>query len=394
MAAASRVSDHDVCHVSSAVFGKHGEQVNIDWKALRFVGDELIWEVRHILSDFYGEGEENSVFELHKIIKNNFSVVKAVLTNLGFEFWRVFTPSRKALAGNNAYYVQNGVKDELMTDEYTCTTLGVIVWLAVWSRSRQKQTDRERARGMLEAFFGAALCVPEFLHRRLCIRHDNVFNDCVERNAQEAPCKHVRYLMRDVADSIEAWKWDAFVEFFIDVLLDESCDAVTGLGNSLVREVAFYIHAKVKTMDSSDHLRNMRGFSARTKRRRVDADFRTALASLAVSSDLRPNDAARFSQLCSTTTATDALLENIKAQRFASKELMTCMGVVLLADDGSGHGKPKENTIMSLVFDAEAGQQSMVSNPYNRPTTLPPCPRFAHAWCAEFWRVTDNDHTG
>jgi len=230
MAAASRVSDHDVCHVSSAVFGKHGEQVNIDWKALRFVGDELIWEIRHILSDFYGEGEENSVFELHKIIKNNFSVVKAVLTNLGFEFWRVFTPSRKAFAGNNAYYVQNGVKDELMTDEYTCTTLGVIVWLAVWSRSRQKQTDRERARAMLEAFFGAALCVPEFIHRRLCIRHDTLFNDCVERNAQEAPCKHVRYLMRDVADSIEAWKWDAFVEFFIDVLLDESCDAVTGLG--------------------------------------------------------------------------------------------------------------------------------------------------------------------
>ena len=72
-----------------------------------------------------------------KSYKNNFTVVKAVLTNLGFELWRVFIPSRKnAFAGNRAYYVQNGVKDELMTDEYACTTLGVIVWLAVWSRSR------------------------------------------------------------------------------------------------------------------------------------------------------------------------------------------------------------------------------------------------------------------
>ena len=66
---------------------------------------------------------------------------------------------------------------------------------------------------MLEAFFGAALCVPEFIHRRLRIRHDTLFNDCVERNSQVHPCMHVRYLKRDVGASIESWKWNAFVAF-------------------------------------------------------------------------------------------------------------------------------------------------------------------------------------
>ena len=96
------MSGHGVCHAASVVFGKHGEQVEIHWKALRFAGDELVWDVRHILSDFFGEGEDNSVCERYSVVKKNFAVVKAVLTKLGFEVWRVFTPYRKAFAGDKA----------------------------------------------------------------------------------------------------------------------------------------------------------------------------------------------------------------------------------------------------------------------------------------------------
>ena len=159
MARPTQASDHVVVAVKSSAFGRTGQETTIDFKAIRFtIDDTVYWEMRHVLADFYCETQEmDTSFETSKIVKKQFDGVKNMLEELGQNLWSVVLPSRKAFMAKKDFYVANDVKEEKIQEEWLITTFGLIVWLCVWSFTRQTNSDKERARAMQEALFGTLL---------------------------------------------------------------------------------------------------------------------------------------------------------------------------------------------------------------------------------------------
>ena len=127
------------------------------------------------------------------------------------------------------------------------------------------------------------------------------------------------------------------------------------LANALPKEIAFYCNCGVLAREEADPLKSARQFNGPGgKRRRIDPEFKEALVNLSVSDTTKPNTAATFTGTCTPQTATDCIVKALKSSKLACQEQMRCTGAVCMADDSSGHGKPSESTLMSIIFDGNA----------------------------------------
>ena len=143
------------------------------------------------------------------------------------------------------------------------------------------------------------------------------------------------------------------------MVLDTSCDAFAPVGNRLIREISYNVNAKVHGTLAADPLRDMVAFYTKTgKRRRVDEDFKHSVSHLSTSSELKPMEVCKQTNICSKASGVEYKVNSVKASRLASKRTLSCEGVVIMADDSSGHGKPSESTLLSLIFDAEKNKMS------------------------------------
>ena len=278
------------------------------------------------------------------------------------------------------FYIASDVDPDKVQDEYYISTLGLIVWLCVWSFSRQTGADKERARAMQEALFAALLHPQTWFYDSLAARHTAALAECEFQTTSGQPCRCVKYLMKDISNELADWRWSHFQTFLVDILFDNSCASYCALANRLPKEIAFYCDCGILAREEADPLKSARQFNGPGgKRRRIDPEFKDAIVKLSVSDATKPNTAASFTGTCSAKTATDCIVKGLKSSKLACQNQMRCTGAVCMADDSSGHGKPSESTLMSIIFDGNAKLtavgQPVVFNPHHDSCThrVPDC---------------------
>ena len=262
MARPTYPSDHTTVVIKSSVFGKTGLQTSIGLKAMRYIIDDTVyWEMRHVLDDFYGENDLNGTWETSKVVKKQFDGVKHMLEELGFNMWDVVVPSRKAYESKQAFYIAHDVKPTRVQNEWQISTLGLIVWLCVWSYTRQTNADKERARAMQEAFFAALLHPPTWFSDTILRRHSSALEDCNLQSTPGQPCRCVKYLTKDLDTDLAGWRWAEFQTFLVDLLYDNSCASYCALANRIPKEIAFYCDAGVLMKEQADPIKTARQFN-------------------------------------------------------------------------------------------------------------------------------------
>ena len=308
------------------------------------------------------------------MVKKSFGSVNMVLEENGFKFWEEVCPSARAFNANREGLLGKGIKEELVREEWSMSTIAVIVWLATWSRQRHKLVEQQQAAALLETFFGQFLDPADYFYDKLVSQYDREMNDCIVRNSQQTPCRHLRYEMRHISNSYKNWHWAEFVELLTTLVIERDCDACAPIGRRLVMDVGLHIDGNLLKEAAADSLKDSWVYKTPAgKRRRVDEDFKLALSGLGTPDGDKMNDVARFTDMCSARTAYGASFSMVKARRLAAQRELTCQGVVIVADDSSGHGKPAESTLISLVHDGVAnftahGQPQVLSmRPYEHP---------------------------
>jgi hypothetical protein len=343
-----------------------GHVVKVNWKAWRYNTKEVFFEVRSVLDDFF-EKDETS-WETARVLKKQMGIVKEVFEMLGLKFWGEFLPNHKSYISNKDVFDNESVPTKFIRNEFSVSTLGLVVWLAVWSENRKGRFDKDKLRAMLNAFFTLELDPSSFFFDRLVSKYDAEFDACSLRTDQIMPCRCLRYEMQHIENTYKNWRWYDFITLVVGTICDTTCDAFVPVGNRLVREVAFMANVRIQGATAADPLRDMVAFYTNTgKRRRIDEDFKQDVSHLSTSSELKPMEVCKQTGICAKTGIKEYKLEAVKSMRLASQRTLTCEGVTILADDSSGHGKPSESTLLSLIFDAEKNKmtpgQPMVSIP-------------------------------
>ena len=352
MAQPHQLDSRDVVFLDSMVYSRNGEQVKITVKAWRYQGGPIVYEVRTLLQDFF---VALTHWETARVVNTQMKGVYNRLEDLGVKFHDVFIPSRKAFDVNPEHYKQRGVVEEYVRSEYGVTTLGVIVWLTTWAALRHTNEEKERARAMLEAFLSHNVdCNPFFLSR-IHAKNDTLYNDCERRTSQMHACRCVRYMLRNVADSRENWSWRDFTDMLVDIMFNRDCVVYGPLANKLFHALACYHVAGMDKFQAADVLKRSKVLTTPLgKKRRLDGDFKLALGELTVDSGIKPTTVVKFLDMGSPHVAQNSQYQQVKTTQWCARRSLTCEGVVCMADDGSMHGKPAENTSMSLVWDARA----------------------------------------
>ena len=244
-----------------------------------------------------------------------------------------------------------------MRDEYQCSTLGLLAWLAAWSLCRHSDAEKEQCRAMLEALLCFHAPADKFLMSRCVEKFAADMELCPHMTNSNQPCRDVRYCLRSLPLLIENFN---FVFFFAETFgelwrPDCDCIALRPLAMSYFKNVADHIDASVKAMGHADPLKDIRVLKTENgKRRRVDEDWRRAVAKVNVQSGIHAAQTAKFQDIAEPKTIYDTIVGELKAQRVAARETMQFDNVVGMAEDGSGHGKPAESTLLSIIWDAEA----------------------------------------
>ena len=309
------------------------------------------WEVRSVLECFYEEGIK---WGTHRTTSKHMGVVTRCLADMGLEFWQHFTPSHFAYTCNSAFYDHKGVDKTHMREDYSCTTRGLIVWLAVWAQSRHYMNEKEKARAMLEALFGTAICDGYFLYDKLVADYDREFDECIMRNSQRQPCDHVRYDLRHIGSTESTFTWRSFVDMFVGLAFETDCLALDLLWVRLVYKTSVLVDQDLDRRNTSilrkDYTPMM---TVNGKRRRVDEDFKLGVMDMTIQSGLRTGQMVVLTDMGVPSLARDCEQLSVKSKQVAAQESLTCAGVVCVADDSSGHGKPSESTNVSLIWDAK-----------------------------------------
>jgi hypothetical protein len=327
------------------------------------VDGSVFWECRSVLEGFFSE---NTAWDTSRVIKKQMDVVETVCEKLGLKFWGEFIPSAKSYDACKEFYDQQNIETKYIREEFSVSTLGLLVWLLVWTESRRGLDERDQCRAMLHAFFASELDASLFHYDRIVDKYDNEMNNCVLRTTQNMPCRCLRYEMSELTNTQATWDFRPFVTFLNMLLWDTSCLAHAPMGNMMIREVRNAINHSVHGRPAADPLKDASPFvTAAGKRRRIDEDFKRNISKLSTNSDLKPMEACHVTKACSAQGVAKFQLSAVKANREASKDALTCNGVVIIADDSSGHGKPSESTLMSLIWDSEtefmAAGQPMVT---------------------------------
>ena len=147
----SRDDDHDCVRIKSQALSELGHVVKVNWKAWRYNTKEVFFEVRSVLDDFF-EKDETS-WETARILKKQMGIVKEVFEMLGLKFWGEFLPNHKSYISNKDVFDNESVPTKFIRNEFSVSTLGLVVWLAVWSENRKGRFDKDKLRAMLNAFF-------------------------------------------------------------------------------------------------------------------------------------------------------------------------------------------------------------------------------------------------
>ena len=168
--------------------------------------------------------------------------VKEVREMLGPKFWGLI-PNHKSYTQNKDFYDNESVPTKFIREEFSVTTLRLLVWLVTWSENRSRYFERDRLRAMLTAFFSSELDPSWFFSDRLVNKYNGEFDSCPLRTQQTMPCRCLRFEMRDLANSYPTWSWLTFGDFLRGVVLDTSCDAFAPVGNRLIREISYNVNA-------------------------------------------------------------------------------------------------------------------------------------------------------
>ena len=172
----SRDDDRDCVKIDSQALSEDGVVVKVSFKAWRYITKEVLWEVRSVLDDFFPK--EAACWETARVLKKQMGHVKEVCEMLGLKFWGEFIPNHKSYAQNKDFYDNESLPTKFVREEFSVTTLGLIVWLVTWSENRSRNCERDRLRAMLTAFFSSELDPSWFFFDRLVNKYNGEFDSC------------------------------------------------------------------------------------------------------------------------------------------------------------------------------------------------------------------------
>ena len=287
-------------------------------------------------------------------MKSQMKEVDNTLKTLGTQFWREFSPSLKSYNANRIFYDGACIKVDEVRREYMVSTIGLITWLLTWAQSRHLRVQKVQAGTMLEALLQTTLDAKNFFAKACFAKFGPELDQCVMRCTQGKPCRHVLYAFRLVNDKYYDWHWRNFVEMLGDLLLaDSACGSIGDLFNRMLHNIADHINQRVLCLDAADPLKDTKILKTPLgKRRRLDEDTETALGQIGVASGPKSTSVVKLFGIGSDRLSYDVVLKYVKETRQAAQSTLTCTGVVCMTDDGSGHGKPSESTLLSIVWDA------------------------------------------
>lgn len=350
MIAPTTDDDREIVKISTVVQAG-GQRVNVALKAWRYLSGGLVmWEVRHVMESF--DVGETKRWNAGRIINVNMGNVKHVMQDMGIEFYHHFCPSRKAFDSDPGFYGQFNYSPSLIRTEFSCTTLGLLIWLATWSSQRHTVKDKNACLGMLVGIFTDTLATSDFIYPKLLELLAEQLEVCTLKNAQEKACRHMRYEFRHISRNAADFSWSDFADVLVSLCYERECDAAREVSYKLFDHVSNIVAKAMHDKGKIDPLKDLRALATSCKRRRIDEDARSALLSFGAGHGRMNSRTASLSfDVGTEKTAHNEQLFSVKCQRLASAREITCTGAVITADDSSGHGKPSENTLLSIVWD-------------------------------------------
>jgi hypothetical protein len=344
-----------------------GGQVSINFKALRFPNEDVRWECRAVLTDF--NTDPKMKWETSRIINNQMAEVESLFSFVGTSLWREFFPNHKAFNMRPDFFAAQNVDPQKVTEVFCCTTRGLLCWLTAWGLCRHRDHEKDRAKAMLVALLSAHVDSRDFYKGHCFNKFWSEIQLCVEQHTQGKPCPHVLYATRDMSFTAKDFHFEDLVLAMFEMWDPATqCGAMRSLCTRFISNLSAHIDASVLASKGANPLKDMRSLNTETgKRRRLDEDFRDAIGKLTVQSGIKGVQVSMLTEHGTSKTAYDCMIMSVKQQREASRQMMPCNGTVVVADDGSGHGKPSENTLLGILWDADAGFCTALQPQVNHP---------------------------
>jgi hypothetical protein len=254
------------------------------------------------------------------------------------------------------------VTDPYIRQEAQISTLGLLAWLLRWIGTRRSHRDKCQGRAILEALFAKAIPLCQWRVGRLMDFCDECQYECID--ADGAYCHHLDYVLRNLRGGQRlAWGWQPLIDLVYECTLVD-CESCRAVSECVVKDLAHCIDDSIPELGLSSDVRNLAHVAGPSKRRRIDEDFRQLVGTgLLMQKKVRCG-----SQFLRAATPIDERcarwweLESVCQDLAVNRRTLTCQGVTMIMEDASRNGRPAEETMVYLLWDAKQRLASALPN--------------------------------
>jgi hypothetical protein len=349
-------SDYKAVIVKSGWVTTGGEFINIRWKAYCYVQSECVaWELRLLLQDFYSISDLKN-WSLKAFLKVNRVPMQRLLGQVGLLWSDEFVPSMKMHVARNG---PDAVVPPLIRQEAQLKTSGLILLLVRWGADRHRIDEKALSRAMLAAFLSQFASLENFDREYVWRTVEAMIDNCSSgRMRPDHWCVHLDDdLDSFLEDSVEL-TWDIFVQMLCALYSAADCEAsIHALGEIVVQLVQRVDQGIICQMFDDFDPKDFNELVDRSaKKMRLDEDFRRHVTVDMFRSRATRSTGGALRHWTKVDPSTGRHWERqyVLQNFFANRRLLKFKNVCSICEDGSKQGRPREETLLFFMWDADA----------------------------------------
>lgn len=338
-----------------------GASLDEEWKCWLH-SERGVWELRRVIAS--AKGALPQKFLLHEWVKQHKGKLIAYFKSAGLSFSGNLIPSRKAFAAQcqESRRVQKEPPEQpvFLHEEWAITTCALIVLLVFLAQMGKSRLDKHRSDRLLKAFLAKLLPPQEALQQVRCDEVD--LNRCSDRVPHAKHCEHLAPLLGRIAARKAAAPQHLVCDLVVGLFQEQQCCvSAHKLLCTLVVRVGVVVDQQVPsaswTTDATETQLLDTSLPDKKRRRRIDEDFKHAVATKVVASGRAGTSAAFLRSKGATSSTVSASWEErvvLEAQA-SSWASFASAPTVSIAIDGSRVGQPAQEMEVCFAWDPARG---------------------------------------
>ena len=323
------------------------------WKAWTYADGAVYWELRRILHTLLN-GLRRSL-DVNVLAKNFLDDNVDFITGWQFSPYDIVVPSLRALAAR-------GVPDvcaRYVREEWSISTVGLLIWLVLWSEGRRSHEAREKCMACAKVLLVTCVDLSSwdgqvFLDH---LRHEDV-DGCPSLREGEWCCPHAQKVMA-LTDTQPGATTARQVIGLLQRLMLEDCPSTRRAFRATVKLLGAAIDKHAQEFSGScDNATLAKLFHFGSKGTRLDEDVKNYVTNTMVKRRKIHSASQALRVLhtgCPTKVALDWEQKLVMETFLQSKASLQGNAVVWCMEDASRCGKPAEDVTVYMLWDAASG---------------------------------------